>query len=179
MSASEVISHVNPPSTCWNLTCAYFTRPQVVRHYHGHLSGVYCVALHPTIDVLITGGRDSVARVWDMRTRHAVHVLTGHKNTVMSVAAQAAEPQVITGSMDNFVKLWDLKAGKCATTLTNHKKSIRALCVHPTEYSFVSGGGDHIKKWAFPHGDFMKNLSGRARAACKMNERQHVHHLRY
>ena len=55
---------------------------------------MYCVTLHPTIDVLITGGRDSVARVWDMRTRHAVHVLTGHKNTVMSVAAQAAEPQV-------------------------------------------------------------------------------------
>lgn len=36
---------------------------QVIRHYHGHLSGVYCLALHPTIDVLLTGGRDSVCRV--------------------------------------------------------------------------------------------------------------------
>lgn len=36
---------------------------QVIRSYHGHLSGVYCLALHPTIDILLTGGRDSVCRV--------------------------------------------------------------------------------------------------------------------
>ena len=27
------------------------------------------MALHPTLDVLMTGGRDSVCRVWDMRTK--------------------------------------------------------------------------------------------------------------
>ncbi len=43
----------------------------MIRHYHGHLSGVYSLALHPTLDVLMTGGRDSVCRVWDMRTKCA------------------------------------------------------------------------------------------------------------
>jgi pleiotropic regulator 1 len=43
---------------CWDLEVN-----KVVRHYHGHLSGVYSIALHPTLDVLVTGGRDSVARV--------------------------------------------------------------------------------------------------------------------
>ncbi len=42
---------------------------QVIRQYHGHLSGIYSLALHPTLDVVVTGGRDSVARVWDMRTK--------------------------------------------------------------------------------------------------------------
>ncbi len=36
---------------------------KVIRHYHGHLSGVFCLAIHPSIDVLVSGGRDSVARV--------------------------------------------------------------------------------------------------------------------
>lgn len=36
---------------------------KVIRSYHGHLSGVYCLAIHPTIDILLTGGRDSVCRV--------------------------------------------------------------------------------------------------------------------
>ncbi len=36
---------------------------QVIRSYHGHLSGVYCLSLHPTLDILMTGGRDSVCRV--------------------------------------------------------------------------------------------------------------------
>jgi pleiotropic regulator 1 len=31
--------------------------------------GIYSIGLHPTLDVLVTGGRDSTARVWDMRTR--------------------------------------------------------------------------------------------------------------
>lgn len=36
---------------------------QVIRHYHGHLSGVYDLSLHPTIDILVTCGRDASARV--------------------------------------------------------------------------------------------------------------------
>lgn len=40
----------------WNLL-------QVVRHYHGHLSAIYSLDLHPTIDVLLTCGRDATARV--------------------------------------------------------------------------------------------------------------------
>ncbi|KAF5761419.1 hypothetical protein HanXRQr2_Chr16g0764891 [Helianthus annuus] len=35
----------------------------VIREYHGNLSGVYCLELHPTIDVLLTNGRDSICRV--------------------------------------------------------------------------------------------------------------------
>ncbi len=40
---------------------------QVIRHYHGHLSAIFCLKLHPTLDILITGGRDSAARIWDIR----------------------------------------------------------------------------------------------------------------
>jgi pleiotropic regulator 1 len=60
-----------------------------VRHYHGHLSAVYGLALHPTIDVLVSCGRDSTARVWDIRTKVNIHTLTGHSSTVSSVACQA------------------------------------------------------------------------------------------
>lgn len=49
---------------CWDLEYN-----KVIRSYHGHLSAVYCLALHPTIDLLITGGRDSTVRVWDIRTK--------------------------------------------------------------------------------------------------------------
>ena len=52
------------------------------------------MTLHPALDVLITAGRDSTARVWDMRTKANVHTLAGHTNTVASVISQATEPQV-------------------------------------------------------------------------------------
>ena len=36
---------------------------QVIRHYHGHLSAINSICLHPTLDVLMTGGRDAAVRV--------------------------------------------------------------------------------------------------------------------
>lgn len=120
------------------------------------------MSLHPTLDVLVTAGRDASARVWDMRTKASIHVLSGHTATVADVQCQESDPQVITGSMDTTVRLWDLAAGKTMTTLTHHKKSVRALTVHPTEYSFASAsaGGNNIKKWKCPDGNFVFNFSG-------------------
>ena len=84
---------------CWDLEAN-----KVIRHYHGHLSGVYSLSLHPTLDVLVTAGRDASARVWDMRTTAQIHVLSGHTATVADVKCQESDPQVITGSMDSTVR---------------------------------------------------------------------------
>ena len=140
---------------CWDLETN-----QVIRHYHGHLSGVFALKMHPTLDILVTGGRDAVARVWDMRSRYQIHCLAGHENTVGSILTKPTDPQVITGSYDNTIKLWDLAAGKCMTTLTHHKKAIRALAMPSFENTFMSGAADVLKKWQAKDGRLIKNMSG-------------------
>jgi len=50
--------------------------------------------LHPTLDILVTGGRDAVARVWDMRSKHQIHCLSGHDNTVGAILTKGTDPQV-------------------------------------------------------------------------------------
>ncbi|GFH26751.1 WD_REPEATS_REGION domain-containing protein, partial [Haematococcus lacustris] len=137
---------------CWDLE-----QNKVIRSYHGHLSGVYSIALHPKLDVLMTGGRDSVCRVWDVRTKVQVHCLSGHEQTVCSILAQPTDPQVITGSHDSTIKLWDLRSAKAFSTLTFHKKSVRAMAAHPEEHAFASASADNIKKFALPNGDFLHN----------------------
>ncbi|KAK7929497.1 hypothetical protein WMY93_005892 [Mugilogobius chulae] len=136
-----------------SLTCAKEMKSEspeeVIRHYHGHLSAVYDLDLHPTIDVLVTCSRDASARVSTALKRSVKdelsvghpNTLTGHTNTVATVRCQAAEPQVITGSHD-------------------HKKSVRTLVMHPRQYTFASGSADNIKQWMFPDGNFIQNLSG-------------------
>lgn len=131
-----------------------------MRHYHGHLSGVYCIALHPSLDIVVTGGRDSVARVWDMRRKTEIFTLSGHQSTIWSLATQAADPQIVTASADATVRLWDLAAGKCMSTLTHHKKGVRSVVFHPTLFSMATGSADNIKQWKFPEGRFLQNLSG-------------------
>lgn len=68
---------------CWDLEMN-----KVVRSYHGHLSGVYALKLLEPLGVLVTGGRDSAARVWDIRLRTQVYTLTGHSHTVASICTQ-------------------------------------------------------------------------------------------
>jgi len=116
--------------------------------------------MHPQLDILLSGGRDSTCRVWDIRTKAEIHVLVGHTNLVSSICAQGTDPQVVTGSADTTIKLWDLGRGKVQATLTNHKKSIRSMLVHPTEFAFVTAAADNVKKWKFPKGEFISNLSG-------------------
>lgn len=140
---------------CWDLETN-----KVIRHYHGHLSGVYSLDLHPTLDVLVTGGRDGVARVWDMRTRSNIHVLSGHKQTVSCVKAQEGDPQIITSSLDSTVRLWDLAAGKTMGVLTHHKKGVRGLCIPPNEFTFASCSTASIKQWKCPEGKLMQNFQG-------------------
>ncbi|MBA0830943.1 hypothetical protein Goarm_015437, partial [Gossypium armourianum] len=138
---------------CWDLE-----QNKVIRSYHGHLSGVYCLALHPTIDILLTGGRDSVCRVWDIRTKMQIFALSGHDNTVCSVFTRPTDPQVVTGSHDTTIKFWDLRYGKTMSTLTHHKKSVRAMAPHPKEHSFASASADNIKKFSLPKGEFLHNM---------------------
>jgi len=140
---------------CWDLE-----QNKVVRHYHGHLSACHAIDLHPTLDIVASCGRDMVARIWDMRSKANVMTLSGHKNTVADVKCQDVMPEVVTASHDCTIRLWDLAANKTRAVLTNHKKSIRSIAMHPTEYTFASGAPDNIKKWKFPDGDFLQNLSG-------------------
>lgn len=131
-----------------------------MRKYHGHLSGVYSIALHPTLDLLVTGSRDSTARVWDMRTKAEVHCLSGHTDIVSSIATQDYEPQIITGSHDKTIKLWDIGTGRKIKTLTHHKKSIRSMAIHHEDYTFASGAGDKLRQWALPEGEQIQKMEG-------------------
>ena len=147
------------------LPCRDLEYNKVIRSYHGHLSGVYSLALHPTLDVLCTGGRDSACRVWDVRTKAQVFCLSGHENTVLSIITQGLDPQIITGSQDSQIKTWDLAAGKCMTTLTYHKKSVRAMAKPVGEFAFAAGSADNIKKYSLPAAgaspptvDFLHNM---------------------
>jgi pleiotropic regulator 1 len=105
------------------------------------------LSLHPTTDILLTGERDFVCRVWVIRSRAQIFALSGHENTVCSVFARAMDPQVVTGSHDSTIKLWDLRLGKTISTLTHHKKSVRAMAEHPKEQSFASASADNITKF--------------------------------
>ena len=128
---------------CWDLQ----GRNQVIRKYHGHLHGVYCMALDDTGLWMASGGRDSCCRIWDVRTRKQELVLTGHEQTVSSVLIK--DNHIITGGMDSTIRVYDRRNGDMIQGLTLHVKGVRSLVAHPTMNCFFSASSDSIKAWKF------------------------------
>ncbi|KAL6944947.1 hypothetical protein ACO0QE_002389 [Hanseniaspora vineae] len=154
---------------CWDLE-----NNQIIRDYHGHLSGVYCVVQHPSIDqIIVSGSRDSTAKVWDVRSRSDVLTLVGHKQAVNKVLVFPVEPQVVTCSNDNTIRLWDLRNnGKPLKIITNHTKHVRDIAKNGQELSFVSCSTNSIMSWAMPAGQLLTSFEPQLTNAASNNTQQ-------
>lgn len=72
----------------------------------GHVGAVVSVAISPDGRLLVSGGADGTARVWDLATRKELWPLLGHKYDVRTVAFSADSKWILTGAGAGIVRLW-------------------------------------------------------------------------
>jgi len=102
--------------------------------------------------LVVTGGEDNVARVWNADTGAEVVTLSGHTGSVTAVAFSPNEPRVLTGSQDNTAKIWDLgqQAGKSSQkqpgneliTLAGHAQEVTSVTFSPDGRQALTGSLD-------------------------------------
>ena len=138
---------------CWDLT-----QNKAIRKYHGHLHGVYCMALDDSGLWMASGGRDSCCRIWDVRTRKQELVLTGFDSTVSSVLIN--DNHIIAGSMDSTIRIFDKRNGDMIQGLTLHIKGVRSMVKHPILNCFFSASADGIKAWKLDDYSLFCDLDG-------------------
>ena len=112
---------------CWDLEKLNAVEGCQIKNFHGHVGGIYALSLHPQLDVVLSGGRDAVVRIWDIRATKEITLLSGHKSDITSIESFDNEPQVITSSMDGTIRLWDLRKQTTELCITQHSKSIRSM----------------------------------------------------
>jgi WD40 repeat protein len=57
------------------------------------------MAIHPLLDLMVTGGRDSTARVWDMRTKQQIFALTGNQDRENNILERSV--RILFARQDN------------------------------------------------------------------------------
>ncbi len=113
----------------------------------GHAKSIASVAISPDGTKLVTGSKDSTAKIWDMSSGQCLQTLTtGHTDYISSVAISPDGTKVFTGSWDNTAKIWGISSGQCLHTFTGHTDHISSVAISPDGTKLVTCSGDGTAK---------------------------------
>ncbi|KAM0949366.1 putative transcription factor WD40-like family [Dioscorea sansibarensis] len=112
--------------------------------------GILSVDIHPTKDVIATGGVDMNAVLFDRSTGQILCTLSGHSKKVNSVKFVPRDELFVTGSADKTVRVWQgAEDGNydCRHVLKDHTAEVQAVTIHATNNYFVTASMDNT--WCF------------------------------
>ena len=121
----------------------------------GHSGYVYAAAITPDNEKIVSCGKDSTIRIWDVATQKQIgEPLKGHKNYVVSVKTINDGQEIISGSYDGTIRRWSATTHKqIGNAIVGHKKRINQIAVTNDEKYVVSCSGDEtIRIWSLEDG---------------------------
>ncbi|KAK1260514.1 U-box domain-containing protein 72 [Acorus gramineus] len=112
--------------------------------------GILSVDIHPSKDVIATGGVDANAVIFDRSSEQILCTLTGHSKKVTTVKFVSRDEMFVTGSVDKTVRIWqETENGNynCRHILKDHTAEVQAVSIHATNNYFVTASLDNT--WCF------------------------------
>lgn len=70
-----------------------------------HSDSVLCCSIAKNNRLIVSGGVDDTAFVWDLETKHAIFECTGHKESVVAAAFSVKSTYVATGDMNGYIQV--------------------------------------------------------------------------
>ncbi len=115
------------------------------RHYvelkevFSHGDAVNSVAFSPDGKLILTGGRDKTARLWDAATSRPLGQPMEHSEEVKSVAFSPDGKTILTGSLDKTARLWDAASGRPLGQPLEHSAAVSSAAFSPDGKTIVTG----------------------------------------
>lgn len=119
-----------------------------------HSIAVKSIAVDNTGNFVLTGGKDGIARVSDMRTELSVMFLTflhPHEGSIRAVDFSPNGNDVITGGSDKSIKFWDIRNKKMSKNILQaHEAKVSGLKYQKIDGRYiVSSSKDGVVKVRF------------------------------
>lgn len=97
---------------------------------------------HPKSRILVTGGEDSIVRVWDLKDKKVAMTWKAHQTSVVSVRCSPDEDHVASASVDGILYIHNLRNGKTVTKLQQRgdesKDALKMIEYSPFERSRIA-----------------------------------------
>ncbi len=121
-----------------------------LKEWKGHIAPIMAVGFGGN-GLLITGGIDKIARIWDT-TKDAPVALPVNKSMISAVALRPDGKQALVGSADGLLRVFDVTgAPKEVAVMTAHLAGIGAVTYSVDGAKMATCGGDgSVKYWTVP-----------------------------
>jgi murein L,D-transpeptidase YafK len=129
----------------------------------GYSKAVQAVALSPSGRQAVSGGLDSSARLWDLKTGLLLRTLDTTASKIASVAFSPDGQSIVAACSDGKLRVFSLATGQTVATLEGHAGGALSVSVSPDGKKLLSAGSDKaIKLWDLETGQLVKTLEGHA-----------------
>lgn len=80
-----------------------------ISQWYAHDGLINSLAANQDEKTFVSGSWDALAKVWDMRMRSCVAILSAHNDWVQRVSILDSGNEIITGSRDHSLRVWDMR----------------------------------------------------------------------
>jgi len=116
---------------------------QVIYKLEGaHRKSILAVDLSSDSSLLVTGGRDSLVVLWDMKTQKALKTLQNHQGSVTGVKFSPDQRYVVTGSTDGISRVYNLSSQTMETQFGGQSKAITTVAFSKDNGLLAYAGAD-------------------------------------
>lgn len=137
-----------------------FVNGQLKAQLKGHTGAVLALGFSHDSSLLVSGGFDETAILWDVTSQQRLHTLSGHTGHIYAAAITKDNQRVVTGSSDQTLRLWQVQDGELVATLEGHTDEVVAMAISPRDGTIVSSSWeDSIHLWDGQTGDYIKILA--------------------
>src|SRR5215213_8116875 len=136
------------PATVWEVATG-----KVKFRLGEHKDYIAGVRFSPDGNRIVTGSRDSTARLWRAGGQ-PVTELRGHSKPLSAALFSPDSKFVVTASADNTVRVWDSLDGKMITEFRGHSQAVNSVAFSSDGQSIVTSSDDQTARfWPFHPGD--------------------------